>query len=196
MTTMTIFITPNLIEKIEEKTDQLTRDWNIHKDEYWTVYQMVATIESGVETRLFYDGNGLVYDGWNGYKGMDNDNPDPSAAYGGFYRGDNRMIGWSIYMIVRAEVEDKQSQIARCWSAYSLDLVWEDENMVWGFYSYQDFYTADDQAAAAAKFEGQRHVKRVVLEEENQFSGMYRMVVETTRKKLGLKNEWKQRVVV
>lgn len=191
---MTIYITPDLIKRMDAKVERLMTDWNIHRNELHTLWQMVATIEAGQETRLFYDGNGLVYDGWNGYKGMENDDLDPNSAWGGFYRGDNTMVGWAIYLIAGAD--NKQDQCKICWRAYHKSFVWEEKEMVWGFYSYKDFYTQADQAEEAVRFENQPHVKRVARQGESESSGMYRLIVETTRKKSGLKNEWKQRVAV
>jgi hypothetical protein len=188
-----IFINPELIKKIEKKVDKLMADWDIDPNERHTIWQMVGTIESGTETRLFYDDNGLVFDGWNGYKGLENKNPNPRGAFGGFYRTDkHQMVGWSIYLISQAD--DKESQASRCSLVYGYQFIWEDCPHVWGFYSFQDYYTPEEQAEAAARLACQKHVKKIVQEPKSEMSWMYRVVVETTQKKSGLQNEWRQRV--
>jgi hypothetical protein len=63
-----IFINPQLIAKIEEKVNRLMIDWEINPNERHMVYQMTAAIESGVDTKVFYHNDGIVCDGWNGYR--------------------------------------------------------------------------------------------------------------------------------
>jgi hypothetical protein len=192
---MYIFINPQLINKIEKKVKQLVSDWNIDKNETHTIWQMVATIESGMETKLFYDNNGLVFDGWNGYKGSENSNPDPCSAFGGFYRIDkHQMVGWSIYLITQAD--DKKKQANRCSLVYGYNFIWEDKQMCWGFSSFEDYYTEEEQIMAANELRQQRHVKRVELEPESEWSGMHRIRAQTTRKKSGLRTEWRERVAI
>jgi hypothetical protein len=189
-----IFVNPQLINKIQKKVNELVERWNIHRDEIHTIFQMVATIESGMETKLFYDKDGLRYDGWNGYKNYENtSDANPSSAFGGFYRLDrHQMVGWSIYLIYQAE--DKEAQASHCSLTYSYQLIWENEPRVWGFTSFEDYYTPEEQEAAADKLRGQKHVKRLTLEPKSEMSWMYRLRVQTTRKKSGLKTEWKERV--
>jgi hypothetical protein len=190
-----IFVNPQLIAKIEEKVNRLMSDWEINPNERHTVYQMVGAIESGVDTKVFYHENGIVCDGWNGYRHYQADrvDPNPRSAFDGFYRTDKyQMVGWSIYLIANAE--DKEAQATRCQNAYGYWLIWEDRPMVWGFKSWQDYYTTEEQEAAASALQSQPHVKRVDLEGESEWSGMYRLKVETTCKKSGLKNERKERI--
>jgi hypothetical protein len=192
---MYIFINPQLISKIEKKVNKLVARWNIDKNEIHTIWQMVATIESGMETKLFYDNDGLVYDGWNGYKDSENSNPNPSSAFGGFYRGcKHQMVGWSIYLISKAD--NKEDQANHCSLTYGYQFIWEDCQRVWGFSSFEDFYTEEEQKIAANELRGQKHVKRIELEPKSEMSWTYRLRVTTTRKKSGLRTEWKERVVV
>lgn len=192
---MYIFVNPQLIERIEEKVARLMGHWDIDPNERHTVYQMVATIESGIETKVFYHKGGLVCDGWNGYRHhlTDMTDPNPRSAFNGFYRTDkNRMVGWSIYMI--AQANDKEAQASRCSLCYGYQFIWEPAPYVWGFASFEDFYTQEEQEAAANVLKAQPHVKRVICEPRSEMSWMYRLRCETTRKKSGLRTEWQQRV--
>jgi hypothetical protein len=190
-----IFINPQLIAKIEEKVNRLMIDWEINPNERHMVYQMTAAIESGVDTKVFYHNDGIVCDGWNGYRHYQADrvDPDPRSAFQGFYRTDKyQMIGWSIYLIAQAANKEKQAQ--RCQNAYGHWFVWEDKPMCWGFVSFQDYYTPEEQEAAASALQAKPHVKRVICEPKSKTSWMYRLRAETTRKKSGLRNEWRERI--
>ena len=188
----TIFINPQLIKKIQNKVDTLAARWNYHPNDLHTLWQMVATIEAGYSENLFYDGEGIVCDGWNGHRNFDNTNPDPNQAFGGFYRSDPaKMVGWSIYVIARAE--DKPDQAERCWSAYGYRFWWEDKPMVWGFMGREDYYTEAKAQDAAKEFQAKKSTKRSKIE-YSEFSGMWRLTVETTRNKPTLNHVWKERI--
>jgi len=190
-----IFISPQLVAKVEKKVNRLIADWEIDPSERHTVYQMVATIESGVDTKVFYRNDGIVCDGWNGYRHYQADrvDPNPRSAFQGFYRTDKyQMVGWSIYTI--ASAEDKEAQASRCNLAYSLHLIWEDRPMCWGFVSFQDYCTPEEQEEAASALQLKPHVKRITCEPKSEMSWMYRLRVQTTRKKSGLKTEWRERI--
>lgn len=188
-----IFLNPQTLAKINAETDALVARWDVPADERFWVYQMVATIELGVAEKVFRDGDGITFDGWNGYRGIENSCRDPRRAYGGFYRQErNQMAGWSAYLIDRAD--DKVAQAERCTNAYGFWFVWEEEPMVWGFRGWQDFYTEAERDEAADRLEGLAHVKRLVRHPESEFSGCFRLEAWTTRQKPGLRNEWRERV--
>ncbi len=188
----TIFVNPQLIEKIQKKVDTLAARWNYQTNDLHCLWQMVATIESGHSEKIFYDGDGIVCDGWNGYKKIDNANPDPNQAFGGFYRLEpHKMIGWSIYLIARRN--DKQAQADSCYSAYGYRFWWEEQPMIWGFLGRQDYYTEAETIEAANEYQAKKSTKRTKIG-YGEFSGMWRLTVETTRQKPTLKHAWKERI--
>jgi hypothetical protein len=187
------FINPQLIAKIQKKTGELCVRWDVPQDEMFQVFQMVATIELGLASLVFYDGDGLTCDGWNGYKGSENSCRNPRSAWGGFYRQEkNQMAGWSVYLIDNAE--DKMAQADRCSNAYGYWFIWEDEPRVWGFKGFEDFYTEEERDERADELEDLPHVKKVERHPVSEHSGCYRLETWTTVKKAGLRNEWKERV--
>ena len=90
--TSPIFVNPQLIQKIQAKTNRLEAKWNVDDDRIFQVWQMVATIELGLAEKVFYDGDGITCDGWNGYKDFENSCRNPARAFGGFYRTEKHQI--------------------------------------------------------------------------------------------------------
>lgn len=189
-----IFINPQLIDKIEKKVDELAAAWDYPKDQRFQLFQMVATIEAGYAQKVFYFDNGLVCDGWNGYKSWTEKNdPDPKAAWQGFYRTEpHQMVGWSIYMITQAD--DKLAQADRCWSAYGYRFHWENEPQVWGYRGWQDFYTEDEADQAIEALAQDKHIISISNPKFLEMSWMWRIEATSTRKKPALKNVYKERV--
>lgn len=188
-----IFVNPKVTEKIQTKVNKLAKVWDYDKNDLFQLYQMVATIESGLAERTFYDKNGIVVDGWNGYKDFDNQNVNPKSAWGGFYRMEKaQMVGWSIYMIANAE--DKHDQASRCTNAYGYWFVWEEEPRVWGYKGWQEFYTEDEANQFVSTLTG-NHIKSLELK-HSDISGCWRVTVTTTRRKPNTTTVYRERVAV
>lgn len=185
----TIFVNPKIIKKIQKKVNKLAARWDYPKDEIFQLWEMVATIELGMSEKTFYDKDGIIHDGWNGYQDYDNSDVDPRRAWGGFYRLEkNQMAGWSVYMI--AQADNKEAQATRCTNAYGWWFHWEPVEMVWGYQGFQDFYTEDEAQQALAKL---TNIKQSEIR-YSDMSGCYQLKVATTRRKPALKHVWRERV--
>ena len=194
-----IFVTPQLLEKINTKAQKFASQWDYPKDQFFQIYTMVACIELGQTEKCFYHKNGIVFDGWNGYRhtATDMSDPNPYSAYQGFYRMEpNQMLGWSLYMIYRADGDEaRQKQLSHCNNVYHLWLEWEPEPRVWGFLNFQDFYTEQEAQTALEAYQGKSWVKRWLID-YSDMSGCWRLKIETVGKKTGLRNSWKARVAI
>lgn len=189
-----IFVNPQLIARIDKKVDKLMVRWDYPKDQRFQLFEMVATIELGYAKKTFYWEDGLVCDGWNGYRSYTEKNdPNPYHAWQGFYRSEpHQMVGWSVYMIAGAE--DKKAQEEMCRRAYGYDFHWEDEPMIWGYRAWQDFYTEDEAAQAVEALAQDKHVISISNPKFLDMSWMWRIEATSTRKKPDLKNVYKERV--
>lgn len=188
-----IFVNPKTLEKIQAKAYELAKTWGYDHNDFFQLYQMVATIESGLAERTFYDKDGIVVDGWNGYRNSNNQDVSPKSAWGGFYRLEkSQMVGWSIYMIARAD--DKHDQANRCTNAYGHWLVWEEETRVWGYRGWQEFYTEEEAQQFASNLTG-KHIKSIDLQ-YSDMSGCWRVMITTTRQKPKMTTVYRERVAV
>lgn len=188
-----VFLTQELLEKFNAKAQEIAAHWDYPKDQFFQVYTMVATIELGLTDRCFYFGDGIIFDGWNGYwhTAADKNDPNPYSAYNGFYRMErNQMAGWSCYLIYRAS--DKQDQLSRCNSAYGYWFEWEEQPKVWGYTSFQEYYTEAEAQEALVPYQGKKTTKRWSIK-YSDMSGCYRLRIEST-KKTGLRNCWRGRI--
>lgn len=193
-----IFINPQLLDKINAKAQKIAAHWDYPKDQFFQVFTMVACIELGQTRRCFYHNNGIIFDGWNGYRSaLDKSDPNPYSAYQGFYRMEpNQWLGWSLHLVnVAKDDEVRRNQLSRCNLIYHLWLEWEPEPCVWGFINFQDFYTEEEAHTALEAYQDKSWVKRWLID-YSDISGCWRLKVETVGKKAGLRNSWRGRVAI
>lgn len=189
----TTFVNSDTMMTITRKTDKMAARWNYPKEQYWQLWQMVATVEIGMGTVTRFDDEGIAVWGWNdgGYY-----NPDPNQAWGGFYRLEkNQMAGWTLHLVNQAEDKEKEMErVSRIYGFYNL--IWEDEPHVWGYIGQQSFYNEweADLALATEKEDLANRFKRGEVR-YSEMSGMWTVIIEAT-KRPAFKDVYRARIKV
>ena len=192
-----IFITNELLEKIDRKVTKICQHWDVPSSKRFQVWQMVATVESGLAKKTtVIKGKGILVDGWNGYKDLpDTWSLDPVKAWNGFYRTEPaQMVGWILLLVWREQPADRQQRLEKLRSTHGYQLEWEDGPRVWGYSAWEDFDTqrlAVDTLANLKGAMGGRLKSYSVSYRET--TGCWRVSVKATAK-TGLRNEHRARV--
>lgn len=186
------FVTQQLLDKVSRRADEMAAKWDYPKEQYWQLWQMIATVEIGMAKATRFEDGGIVVRGWNDGGFL---NPDPNIAWGGFYRLErNQMVGNTLWLVKHAE--DKDAELMRVAPVYGFySMIWENESRVWGYRGYQDYYdekAANDALEAVDDLLGNRMKRGTVRYLE--LSGMYRVEVEATQKP-ALDNVHRERIV-
>jgi hypothetical protein len=190
MTMQYQFLNPDLFRRIDRKVDAILAAFPDTSAQRWQVEEMVGAIEVKACKKTAYVGDGIVVDGWNGYLSYPDlqSNPDPSHAWGGFYRLESGQMAGTTVRYVRHALETggedaAREQLSRCRLAYHVayNLEFEPVNRIWGYRVYEEFYTEQEAQDHAARIQAQPGYKRHSLT-FSEMSGMFRVRWETSRK--------------
>lgn len=182
---MANFIGPKILKKIDRKVKQIRQVYpNGCQD--WQLFDMVASVVAGVAEKTFFDGNGIVVDGWNGYRSYtEKNNPNPDSAWGGFYRTEKaQMLGTAIRYARHAQSNGGNAEevFRNAADTYGFrDWYWEPVERIWGYRAIAQFYSEQEARDVEAQITKLTGYRRHTLE-LSEMSGMWRLIWETSRK--------------
>lgn len=154
----TIYLNPTTIKKIDRRAKSVAKAWP-ERAQDWQLWEMCAVAQIAPPQALtFFRDDGLVVDGWNGYRKHPEtrNNPCPSSAWQGFYRNEpHKDLAWRLYLAKKGLEQGKSAEeVVEEFGRYckvGLTIVFEPTPMIWGYRACcTDCWT---QEAAKARLE-------------------------------------------